>query len=31
LNDGSETVASYYIEELRRAIAPASIEVKPIR
>src|SRR5436190_5040189 len=31
LNDGSETVASYYIEELRRAIAPAVIEVKPIR
>jgi ATP-dependent helicase/DNAse subunit B len=31
LNDGSETVASYYIEELRRAIAPALIEVKQIR
>ena len=31
LNDGSETVASYYIEELRRAIAPAEIEVKQIR
>ncbi len=31
LNDGSETVASYYIEELRRAIAPAAIEVKQIR
>jgi ATP-dependent helicase/DNAse subunit B len=31
LNDGSETVASYYIEELRRAIAPAVIEVKQIR
>ena len=27
----SETVASYYIEELRRAIAPAEIEVKQIR
>jgi ATP-dependent helicase/DNAse subunit B len=31
LNDGAETVASYYIEELRRAIAPALIEVKQIR
>jgi ATP-dependent helicase/DNAse subunit B len=31
LNDGAETVASYYIEELRRAIAPATIEVKQIR
>ena len=31
LNDGAETVASYYIEELRRAIAPALIEVSQIR
>ena len=31
LNDGSETVASYYVEELSRAIAPAQIEVKQIR
>jgi ATP-dependent helicase/DNAse subunit B len=31
LNDGSETVASYYLEELRRAIAPAEIETKQIR
>jgi ATP-dependent helicase/nuclease subunit B len=31
LNDGTETVASYYIEELRRAIAPAAIEVRQIR
>src|SRR6185503_8794813 len=31
LNDGAETVASYYIEELRRAIAPDAIEVKQIR
>ena len=31
LNDGAETVASYYIEELRRAIVPALIEVKQIR
>ena len=31
LNDGAETVASYYIEELRRAIAPAEIEVRQIR
>jgi ATP-dependent helicase/DNAse subunit B len=31
LNDGSETVASYYVEELSRAIAPARIEVKQIR
>jgi ATP-dependent helicase/nuclease subunit B len=31
LNDGAETVASYYIEELRRAIAPAAIEVRQIR
>ena len=31
LNDGAETVASYYIEELRRAIAPAPLQVKQIR
>jgi len=31
LSDGAETVASYYIEELRRAVAPAEIEVKQIR
>jgi ATP-dependent helicase/DNAse subunit B len=31
LNDGSETVASYYVEELSRAIAPAQIEIKQIR
>ncbi|HXI23327.1 MAG TPA: PD-(D/E)XK nuclease family protein [Pyrinomonadaceae bacterium] len=31
LNDGSETVASYYVEELSRAIAPAQIELKQIR
>jgi ATP-dependent helicase/DNAse subunit B len=31
LNDGSETVASYYIEELRRAISPATVEGKQIR
>jgi ATP-dependent helicase/DNAse subunit B len=31
LNDGSETVASYYVEELSRAIAPAEIEIKQIR
>jgi ATP-dependent helicase/DNAse subunit B len=31
LNDGSETVASYYVEELKRAIAPSAIEVKQIR
>jgi ATP-dependent helicase/DNAse subunit B len=31
LNDGSETVASYYLEELSRAIAPAQIEIKQIR
>jgi len=29
--DGSETVASYYIEELRRAIAPAPLNVDQIR
>jgi len=31
LNDGSETVASYYIEELRRAVSPLAIELKQIR
>ena len=31
LNDGSETVASYYLEELRRAVAPLEIELKQIR
>ena len=31
LNDGAETVASYYIEELKRAITPAEIEIKQIR
>lgn len=31
LNDGTETVASYYVEELRRAIAPAEIKVRQIR
>ncbi|HSV33740.1 MAG TPA: PD-(D/E)XK nuclease family protein [Pyrinomonadaceae bacterium] len=31
LNDGSETVASYYIEELKRAIAPAEIKIEAIR
>ncbi|HBB98427.1 MAG TPA: hypothetical protein DC054_23850 [Blastocatellia bacterium] len=31
LSDGAETVASYYIEELRRAIAPAEIGMKQIR
>jgi ATP-dependent helicase/DNAse subunit B len=31
LNDGSETVTSYYVEELSRAIAPAQMEVKQIR
>jgi ATP-dependent helicase/DNAse subunit B len=31
LNDGSETVASYYLEELKRAIAPAEIVTKQIR
>ncbi|MFN2578368.1 MAG: PD-(D/E)XK nuclease family protein [Pyrinomonadaceae bacterium] len=31
LNDGSETVRSYYLEELRRAIAPAELIVKQIR
>ena len=31
LNDGSEPVASYYIEELKRAIAPRQLSVKQIR
>src|SRR5205807_5222452 len=31
LNEGSETVASYYVEELSRAIAPGHIEIKQIR
>ncbi|HEX7721737.1 MAG TPA: PD-(D/E)XK nuclease family protein, partial [Pyrinomonadaceae bacterium] len=31
LSDGAETVASYYIEELRRAIAPAEPGMKQIR
>lgn len=31
LEDDSETVASYYIDELRRAIAPFSIEPETIR
>ena len=31
LNDGSETVASYYLEELKRAIAPAEIKIEQIR
>jgi RecB family exonuclease len=31
LNDGAETVPSYYIEELRRAVAPAEIETRQIR
>ncbi|MEP6706821.1 MAG: PD-(D/E)XK nuclease family protein, partial [Pyrinomonadaceae bacterium] len=31
LDDGTETVASYYIDELRHAVAPAEIEVKRIR
>ncbi|HYT49487.1 MAG TPA: PD-(D/E)XK nuclease family protein, partial [Pyrinomonadaceae bacterium] len=31
LNDGSEPVASYYIEELKRAIVPAELLVKQIR
>ena len=30
-DDGIETVPSYYIEELRRAIAPAELERKQIR
>ena len=31
LNDGAETVASYYIEELRRAVRPFEIELKQVR
>ena len=31
LEDDSETVASYYIDELRRAVAPLKIESAPIR
>jgi len=31
LEDDSETVASYYIDELRRAVAPLKIEVETIR
>src|SRR5580765_676439 len=31
LSDGAETVASYYIDELRRAIQPAQIEARQIR
>jgi ATP-dependent helicase/DNAse subunit B len=31
LEDDSETVASYYIDELRRAVAPLKIESMPIR
>ena len=31
LGDDSETVASYYIEELRRAIAPFKVETETIR
>ncbi len=31
LSDGNETVASYYLEELGRAIAPAKIETRQIR
>jgi ATP-dependent helicase/DNAse subunit B len=31
LNDGAETVASYYVEELRRAVAPLEIEFKQFR
>jgi ATP-dependent helicase/DNAse subunit B len=31
LSDGAETVASYYIEELKRAIAPVRIETKQFR
>jgi len=31
LEDGSETVASYYIEELRRAVAPAEIKAENMR
>jgi ATP-dependent helicase/DNAse subunit B len=31
LEDDSETVASYYIDELRRAVAPAKIDAESIR
>ena len=31
LEDGSETVASYYIEELRRAISPVEIAKETVR
>ncbi len=31
LEDGTETVASYYIEELRRAIAPAELRATTVR
>jgi ATP-dependent helicase/DNAse subunit B len=31
LSDGSEPVASYYIEELRRAISPAELATKQVR
>lgn len=31
LADDSETVASYYIDELRRAVSPFGIEAEPIR
>ncbi len=31
LSDGSETVASYYLEELNRAIAPAKMEARQFR
>lgn len=31
LEDDSETVASYYIDELRRAVAPLEISAEPIR
>lgn len=31
LNDGTETVPSYYLDELKRAVAPGEIEVRQIR
>src|SRR6185503_16353828 len=31
LNDGTETVASYYIDELRGAIAPAELKARRVR
>src|SRR4029077_3837656 len=31
LEDDSETVASYYIDELRRAVAPATIVAESVR